>query len=348
MLASLRDHEPTDGVADGVDDGARTITKAAKQHGEQASPARSAAAEPDESTPDSKAKKTPPDDDDEGGKTAEHKGLLQRPILLISGAVLLLLAVIGGLIFWLNARNFETTDDAFVDTHIVRLAPQVSGRVVKVLVNDNQQVKPNELLVVIDSAELQTHVAQTDAQKAQAQVDNARAEIKVNQSAYQQALAEVAAAVAPAERAARDLDRYRVLQRVNPAAVAQQQFDQAKATAEQTTAQLQSAVKAAKGRADMIAASRAAEASGEDQVKAAQAQLNAAAINEGYSQLVSPTGGYVAQKTVAAGNYVEAGTQLLAIVPFKLWITANYKETQLALMRAGQAATVHVDACPKA
>jgi membrane fusion protein (multidrug efflux system) len=98
----------------------------------------------------------------------------------------------------------------------------------------------------------------------------------------------------------------------------------------------------------MIAASRAAEASGEDQVKAAQAQLNAADINEGYSQIVSPTGGYVAQKTVAAGNYVEAGTQLLAIVPFKLWVTANYKETQLALMRAGQSATVHVDACPKA
>jgi membrane fusion protein (multidrug efflux system) len=287
------------------------------------------------------------DSGDQDGE-AEHKGLLQRPILLISGAVLAVLALAGGLLFWLHARNFQSTDDAFVDAHIVRLAPQVAGRVSQVLVNDNQRVRANQPLVLIDSSDLQTRVAQAEAQKAQAQaqVDNARVQIGVNQAGYQQALAEVASAQAQADNAQRDFDRYQVLQKANPAAVAQQQYDQAEAQARQTAAQHDSAIKAAKGKADQIQASRAELASGADQVHAAQAQLNEAGINLGYAQITAPMAGHVAQKTVAAGNYVQPGTQLLAIVPLDIWITANFKETQLALMRVGQHVDVHVDACP--
>jgi membrane fusion protein, multidrug efflux system len=304
---------------------------------------------------DNAAKKDKPaakDDDDEDDKDedgeAEHKGLLQRPILLISGGVLLVAALVGGLVFWLNARHFQSTDDAFVDAHIVRLAPQVAGRVTQVLVNDNERVRANQPLVVIDSSDLETRVAQAEAQRAQAkaQMDNARVQIAVNQAGYQQALAEVASAEAQADNARRDFDRYQTLQKSNPAALAQQQYDQAQAQARQTTAQRDSAVKAAKGKADQIKASRAELASGADQVRAAQAQLNEAGINLGYARIVAPVAGHVAQKSVAAGNYVQPGTQLLAIVPLDIWITANFKETQLALMRVGQHVDVHVDACP--
>jgi membrane fusion protein (multidrug efflux system) len=292
-----------------------------------------------------------PKKDDANGKSDEkpHKGLLQRPILLVGGATVLALAAIGGLIFWLHARNYENTDDAFIDAHIVRLAPQVAGRVTQVLVNDNQEVAPGQSLVTIDSSDLETRVAQAKAQEAQAraQVDNARAQIAVNQAGYQQSLAEVTAAAAQADNARRDLERYTNLQRTNAAAVAQQQLDQATAQARQTAAQERSAARAAKARAEQITASRAQVASGEDQVRAAAAQLNEASINAGYAQIIAPVRGHVAQKTVAVGNYVQPGTQLLAIVPLDIWVTANFKETQLALMRVGQRVDIHVDACPK-
>ena len=277
------------------------------------------------------------------------KGLKERPILVAVIIGVLVLAAVGGLIFWLIARNYESTDDAFIDTHIVRLAPQVSGRVTQVLVGDNQAVNAGQPLIAIDSADLETRVAQAKAQEAQAeaQVDNARVQIAVNEAAYQQALADVDAASAPADNAARDLLRYRRLKALNPAAVDQQQLDQLESQARQTGAQYDAAVRAARAKAEQVKASRTQVTSGEDQERAAQSQLNEANINFGYARIAAPLAGHVAQKTVAVGNYVEPGTQLMAIVPLKIWVTANFKETQLDLMRAGQKVTLKVDACPQ-
>jgi membrane fusion protein (multidrug efflux system) len=278
----------------------------------------------------------------------KKKGLLQRPLLLAIGAILFVAVAVGALLWWLNARRFETSDDAFIDTHIVRLAPQIAGRVTQVLADDNALVQPGQTLVLIDSADAQTRVAQNQAQKAQAQsqVDNALAQIRVNEAAWRQAQADLAAATAQADNAARDLARYQALQRANPAAVAQQQFDQAETTARQSAAQRDSAAKAAASRLAQIAASRTQVAAGRAQVNAAQAELSAADINLGYNRIVAPLAGHVAQKTVALGDYVQPGTQLMAIVPLKIWVTSNFKETQLAHMRIGQHVDVHVDACP--
>jgi len=295
-----------------------------------------------------KADAAPDDGDDSQADAKPHKGLLQRPVLLVVIGTILILALAGGVLFWLHARQFQSTDDAFIDAHIVRLAPQTSGRVTQVLIGDNQRVEAGQTLVVIDSADAETRVAQAQAQRAQAQaqVDNARVSIATNQAAYQQAQADLAAAQVQAENAARDLARYRLLQSLNPAAVAAQQLDQAQTQARQTAAQRDSAAKAAKGRADQIRASQTQVSAGEDQVRAAQAQLNEVGINLGYSRIVAPVAGHVAQMSVAAGNYVQPGTEMLAIVPLDIWVTANFKETQLDLMRPGQKVALKVDACP--
>jgi membrane fusion protein (multidrug efflux system) len=287
------------------------------------------------------------DNQDRDGKP-HRKGLLQRPILLISAGALFIVVGLTALMWWLHARQFESTDDAFIDTHTVRLAPQIAGRVTDVLVADNQLVRTGEPMIVLDSADIATRVAQAQAQRAQAQaqVDNALAQIRVNQATYAQSLADAAAAEAPASNAAVDLARYRRLAAINPAAVAQQQFDQAQALAAQTAAQRDSAIRAVRTRAEQVAASRTQVAAGREQVRAAQAQLNDASINLGYTQIVAPVDGSVAQKTVAVGDYVQPGTQLLAIVPLKIWVTANFKETQLARMRVGQPVTIKADACP--
>jgi membrane fusion protein (multidrug efflux system) len=276
-----------------------------------------------------------------------RKSVLERPLLLLVIGTVVLCLLIGGLLWWLYSRQFESTDDAFVDVRIVRLAPQVAGRVSQLLVTDNQTVQAGQPLVLIDSATLQTAVAQAEAQKAQAQaeVDNATAQITVSEATYQQALSDVVAARAVAENSARDLARYKKLQLINPAAVAQQQFEQAATLAAQNAAQLEAARQAATTRAAQVAAARTQVAAGTQQLNAAQAQLSTAGINLGYARIVAPVSGHVAQLTVAVGNYVEPGTQMLAIVPVDVWVTANFKETQLALMRVGQKVAIKVDAC---
>jgi membrane fusion protein (multidrug efflux system) len=286
----------------------------------------------------------------EGPKADEGKkpSLLKNPLVLALGGVLFAVVAVGALLFWLHARQYEGTDDAFVDVQIVRVAPQIAGQVIQVLVNDNQAVRPGQPLVRIDSADAQTRVAEATARRAQAQaqVDNARAQAASAEDAWRQARADVAAARAAADKAGRDLARYASVQRADPAAVAQQEVDQAVAQARTANAQLAGAEKAAEARADQARAARTQVSSGEQQVKAAESQLRAANINLGYASLAAPVAGTIAQKTVAPGNYVQPGTQLMAIVPLNVWITANYKETQLDLMRPGQRVQVKVDACP--
>jgi membrane fusion protein (multidrug efflux system) len=287
------------------------------------------------------------DEQDDGDDKDKKPSPLKNPVVIVAGVAVLAVVLVGGLLLWLHARHFQSTDDAFVDVQIVRVAPQIQGLVTQVLVNDNQRVNPGQPLVNIDSADAQTQVADAQAKQAQAQsqVDNARVQISVAEAAHQQALADVAAAQAQADNAARDLSRYLGLQQTNPAAVAQQQLDQARAQARTTAAQRDSAIKAARAKADQIEAARTQVTSGENQVKAAQAQVKAAQINLGYAGIVAPVAGTVAQKTVAVGNYVQPGTQMLAIVPLNVWITANFKETQLDLMRPGQPVDIKVDAC---
>ncbi len=285
----------------------------------------------------------------QGQPQPKKRGLKERPILVVGLVTVLLLAAIGGVLLWLHARNFESTDDAFVDSHIVRLAPQVAGRVTRVFAEDNQLVQAGQPLVVLDSADADTRVAQSRAQKAQAQAqtDQARAEIAVDQASLRQSQADADAAKAQADDAARDLARYRALQAADPAAVAQQQFDQAVARAKQTDDQWRSALRAAKAKAAQVNEARTQVTAGESQVAAAQSQLNDADINLSYDTLVAPIAGHVAQKSVAVGNYAQPGTQLMAVVPLEIWVTANFKETQLAHMRIGQPVDIHVDACPR-
>jgi membrane fusion protein (multidrug efflux system) len=286
------------------------------------------------------------------GKAAAgaKKGLGSHPLLLWSAGFVLLVLLIAVLLWWLHARHFESTDDAFVDTHIVRLATQISGQVIAVPADDNALVAPGQPLVLIDSADAKARVAQAIAQQAaaQAQVANARAQIQVSNALYAQSRADIAAARAPAQIASLDLARYQNLLSLNPAAVASQQLDQAQTTAQQTAAQLEAALQASQMRLAQVGANHALLLAGEKQVEVATAQLDEAGISLGYARIGAPVAGHVTQRGVAVGDYVQPGTQLLAIVPLQLWVTANFKETQVARMRAGQPVTIQADACPSA
>ena len=259
------------------------------------------------------------DGDDSQDSEKKKPSPFQNPWVKIGIGIVVLLLLIGGLIWWLIARNYEGTDDAFIDTHMVRLAPQIAGQVTAVTVQDNQLVHQGDLLVAIDSADAKARLDQIQAQKAQAQTSLAQAQ------------AAEAGAAAQADNANRDLARYRSLQQTAPAAVAQQQIDQAVAAARNANAQL--------------AQSKAQIEGARAQIKSLDAQTAAAQLNLGYTRIVAPITGHIAQKTVAPGNYVTPGQQLFAIVPLQLWVTANFKETQLELVRVGQHVDIAVDAC---
>jgi membrane fusion protein, multidrug efflux system len=248
------------------------------------------------------------------------KGGRARKIIILSILAILLVA---GTILGLRTVTFyehhETTDDAQIDGHINPILPRVSGYVEEVLVKENQTVKAGDRLVRIDTRDLQAKMDQD-----QAAVANARASVAVNR-------ANVVAARTRYEKDAADVQRYKALR--DKEEISRQQYDAAVATSEASAAQVQAAQ-------EQVAAAEA-------QVKQRQADIEAARLQLSYTVLTAPASGIVAKKNVEVGQMVQAGQPLLAIVDGRdMWVTANFKETQLAKMRVGQPVDVEVDAYP--
>lgn len=274
---------------------------------------------------------------------------LKNPKFLIGGGVVAAVLLVGGFLYWLHARQYQSTDDAFVDVHIVRLAAQVPGQVMRVSVDDNAFVRAGQPLVEIDASSARAALAQAVAQRGQAlaQIGQAEAQIGVSKAAYRQAQDQAAAADAQAQVAARDAARLRGLQASTPRAVAAQQVDQTSAQARQAAKQRDAALRQAQGAAAQVRAAETQIRGAQATLKAAQATIEANQITLGRTSIAAPVDGYVAQKQVAAGGYVQPGQQLMAIVPTQMWVTANFKETQLAHMRPGQPVDLTIDACPE-
>jgi membrane fusion protein, multidrug efflux system len=276
-----------------------------------------------------------------------RKRRVSRRTALIIGLPLLAVVALAGLLYWLSARQFESTDDAFIDTHLVRVSPQIAGQVVRVYVSDNQLLRTGQPIVDLDASQPQAALDQALANEVQSQTELAQAQAQLTsaRAAYQQASANAVAANAQAVNAHRDYVRYSNLKQTNPRAVAQIQLDQSEAANRSTAAQLAAAQQQVRSAGVQITVAQTQIAGAQAKIKAEEAATQAARINLAYTHVVAPLGGHVAQLSVAVGNYISPGGQLMAIVPLRVWVTANFKETQLAGMRPGQAATVHVDAC---
>ncbi len=284
---------------------------------------------------------------DEQPSKPARPGLLRNPLVRAAIGLAVVVLLVGVVVWWLGARRWQATDDAYVDGHIVHLAPQVAGVVVRVYVTDNAEVRAGQPLADIDPATFSAQYQQASAQAAQteAQIAQQRAQVTAAQASWQQAEADAAAAAAQAQEAADDLVRYRRLQAAAPQAVSAQQLDQALETARNTAAEHASALKKAQNAAAQIRVAEAQISASEAQHAASQAQAQQSHITLGYTRLAAPIDGHVAHLNIATGGYVQPGQELMAIVPDNLWVTANFKETQLTLMRVGQRADVRIDAC---
>ncbi len=263
-------------------------------------------------------------------------------------ALVVVAAVVG--IWWYidyqnNGKFLQETDDATVQADMVTIAPRVSGYVAEVLVGENQDVAAGQPLVRIDPRDARAQAAQAEAQiaVAGAQADTARAQITEQYAAIDQARAQLAAARSKAAYDAAEVARYRPL--AASGAETRQTLAQLEVTARQSADNVRAAEAAVAAQQRRVGSLQSQVAQGRAQGQAARAQLAAASVDVGATQLTAPIAGRIGDKTVTIGQFVQAGTRLMSVVPLdKLYITANFKETQLALMRPGQPAEIEVDA----
>ena len=270
----------------------------------------------------------------------------------VVGSGLAALAVVGaGIAFgwhwWTTGRYFESTDDAYLKADYTVVAPKVSGYIATVGVADNQHVEAGDVVAVIDDRDFRTALAkaQADVAAAEASIDNIRAQLGLQQSVIAQSDADINAAVAAHAFAEKDYARYGDLLRKG--FITAQTTQKAEADLREKRAALdhdRHARAAALREVDVLKSTYVKATTERDRALQAQQQ---ARTDLGYTLIRAPIAGTVGARAVRIGQFVQAGSQLMAVVPLEeVYVVANFKETQLAHIRPGQPVRIEVDGLP--
>jgi membrane fusion protein, multidrug efflux system len=269
--------------------------------------------------------------------------------LMLVGAGLLILSGAGhfGWQYWTAGRFHISTDDAYVKADNTTIAPKVSGYIGEVLAGDNEQIKSGQVLARIDDRDFQVAVdqAKAEVEAAKAAIANKQAMLAAQQSAIDAARSTVAVDRANLTFAQQDDERYSQLASkgygsVQSAQQAASRIAASRASVARDAASLESATR----QLDVL---KAEHSQAQATLARDEALLRQAELNLSYTTVVAPVDGVVGNRTLRVGQYVQAGTQLMAVVPAAAaYIIANYKETQLTDVRPGQPATVEVDTFP--
>ena len=289
-----------------------------------------------------------------GHPTHSAKRVVTTLILALAFAF----AVIVGLVYLVNSAAYQSTDDAFIDGHIVPVSAQVAGRVQSVYVDDNQSVSKGHLVVELDPRDFDAAVRQKAAALASSQAQavateaagqQAIAHVKTEQATVESDQATAAADAAQSDKAQSDFKRNEDLFKTK--VVSPQDVDQFRATAKSARATLTAAEKKVLSDEALVSEAQAEVATYvgllqtvNAQIRESDANLASAKLNQSYTRVWAPESGWVTQKSVESGAYVQAGQNLFALVPKQVWVTANFKEDQIRQMRPGQPVEVGVDA----
>jgi membrane fusion protein, multidrug efflux system len=292
-------------------------------------------------------------DQDRGGKDQDaERRRKRRPLVFGIAAVVLLLMIGGGLYFWLSTRGKASTDDAYTDGNIVSIAPQVAGQVITLDVTDNQFVHKGDPLFHIDPRQYvyRQEQAQGQLDSNKAQIANQKLGVEIAKKNFPAALslaqANLASAKANLALQQANYDRQKSLPKL---ATTQQDVDTTAANYQQAKAQVEQA------EARVIQAMPVQQNIGQSeqqvdqlqgQAEQAKGQLDQAILNVEWSVVRAPQDGWVTKRNVNAGDYLTAGQQVMSLVTTDVWVTANFKETELDGMHPGQQVTITVDAYP--
>jgi membrane fusion protein (multidrug efflux system) len=269
---------------------------------------------------------------------------IKRAALALALSLGIAAAVGFGYGYHTTGRYLETTDDAYIKADSTIISPKVSGYIAEVLVGDNEPVKAGQLLARIDDRDFKTALdqARADLAASGAAVRNLDAQIELQQPVIQQQAAEVDAAEANLKFAQEERARYDDLMKSGSGTV--QRAQQTDAALREKTAQLQqgkSGLDAAKRKVEVLATDRAKAVAQLDHTRAVEQQM---ALNLSYTRITAPVDGTVGARSLRVGQFVQAGTQLMAVVPLDaVYVVANFKETQLTHVRNGQPVEIRID-----
>ena len=246
--------------------------------------------------------------------------------------------------YWTNGRFLISTDDAYLQADAVVVAPKVGGSLKEVNVADNEKVKAGDVLARIDGRDLATalHQAQANETSVEADLQNVEALLQQQQANIDEAKASVLLDNANLKFASEEYDRYVALARSGSGSVQNAQQAVSKLGVAHATLEKDTAVAAAAEK--QVGVLQAQQKKAQAAVGVAQAQVQQAELNLSYATIVAPIDGVVGNRTLRAGEYVQAGTSLMSIVPLNaVYVVANYKETQLTDVRPGERVEVEVD-----
>lgn len=283
-------------------------------------------------------------------KPEEKKKENPRRKIILTGVIAVL--AVGAGVYWFMTRNEVETDDAFTAGRAITIAPHVSGYVTELLVNDNQFVRKGQLLARIDPRDWKAARDQAAAQVASAQASKNASDMMHMVAMLEfpgkllQAKGQLEAAKAQEFKAQTDFRRQHVVER---AATSQQDIDSARAALDAAKARViaaQGAVQMAMPVQPNIQNAAIQISQEEAAVKTAQARLETANLNLEWTEIRAPHDGWISQRNLEQGNYVQQGQNILSIVQPEVWVVANYKETQITRMKPGQKVDIKVDAYP--
>jgi membrane fusion protein (multidrug efflux system) len=245
---------------------------------------------------------------------------------------------------WVGSAVIQTTNDAYIRADLTQLSSRVAGEVLTVAVNDFQRVKAGDLLIQIDPADYQAQVAQAEAgvAGAQAALDNLANQVELQYATIAQAEAQQASALAQEVQARQEEERQQSLTQTESGT--RQRFEQATASYARAQADVRASralIAAQRHQLEVLSGTRQQRAA---DLQGAKAALAAARLKLGYTKVTAPFDGVVGQRQVQPNDYVNIGSNLIAVVPLpNVYAIANYKETQLTRVRPGQPVDVTVD-----
>ncbi len=301
-------------------------------------------AAPERSPPQGLSPQSTPD---VAAAASEPSFLRRHPRASVTGAVLGVLLIAAGYIYWDHASRFESTDDAFIASRPFAVAPEVSGYLTQVPVTDNQHLAAGDVIARIDERNYKIAVenAKAAVANAKAGVKKVEADIKVQDAKIVSDEANVAQAKASHLFAEEEAARFQHLARDGFGTVEKaQQYTSQQSETQAGVDSAQATLALDQRQIDSLKADRDEALA---QVEQAKAQLNQALLNLSYATITAAQPGHIVQLTAAVGEFAQPGTNLSMFVPDKTWVAANFKETQLDALRPGQPVDISLDAYPE-
>lgn len=247
---------------------------------------------------------------------------IKKPVMIFIGAIVGIL-----LLFWIfEEMKYQSTDDAYVETTTVSVAPRISGQIIEVYVKDNQSVKKGDIVAKIDPRDYEVRLAQADAAYQRELLNQKNAKANLNASNSELELANT------------DVKRYTNLYAAG--AVSKQTLDNAITKRDALMAQH------TRAQEDVLSNSQSGNKVADANIKVLKAQRDAAALNLSYTTIYAPQDGTVSSRRVEKGMMVNAGSPLFTLVPHEVWVVANFKETQLRGMKPGMPVELKIDTYP--